>query len=148
MKNYNSKFKIGVVKSRFNKEITGGLLQGALKALGEEKITAKNLKVVEVPGAWEIPVAAEALARTKKYAAIITLGAVIKGQTSHDYWINHAVFPALQFIARQYHLSVTLGIITCQTWKQALARSGNNKDNRGYAAAKAAVEMVEKLRNV
>lgn len=138
--------RIAIVKSKFNEKITAGLLNGALKALKQEKVPEKNIKVVEVPGAWEIPVAVEALARTKKYAAIIALGAVIEGETTHDYWINHAVFPALQFIARQYCLPVTLGIITCQTWKQALARSGNNQDNRGYAAAKAAVEMTEKLK--
>ncbi|MDP3244564.1 MAG: 6,7-dimethyl-8-ribityllumazine synthase [bacterium] len=138
--------KIVIVRSRFNQEITSGLLKGALKALKQEKVPEKNIKIVEVPGAWEIPLAVHKLGQTKKYTAIIALGAVIKGETTHDYWINHAIFPALQFIARQYCLPVTLGIITCQTWKQALARSGNNKDNRGYAAAQAAVEMIKTLK--
>lgn len=137
------KYKIAIVRSRFNEEITSGLLRGALKASKEDKVAVKNIKIIEVPGAWEIPMAADALARTKKYAAIVCLGAVIKGETSHDYWINHAVFPALQEVSEEYHLPVTLGIITCQTWKQAVARSGNNKDNRGYAAAKAALEMIK-----
>lgn len=133
--------KYVLVVAEFNKEITDGLLRGALKAFKEARVPAARLKIVRVPGSWEIPIAAHLAARTKKYAAIVTLGAVVKGGTTHDYWINHAIFPALQEIAEEYLIPVTLGIITCNTWKQAVARSRNNKDNRGYAAAKAAIEM-------
>lgn len=79
---------------------------------------------------------------TKKYSVIICLGAVIKGETTHDYWICQAVFPILQELAIKYNLPITLGIITCQNWKQARARSKNNRENRGYVAAKAAVKMI------
>lgn len=132
-----------IVVSKFNKEITKGLLKGALKAFGKKKA-----KVFEVPGAWEIPLVAQKLAATKKYKAIVALGAVIKGETAHDYWINHAVFPALQEIMEEFMIPVALGIITCDTWEKAKARSRNNKDNRGYAAAKAAMEMVKILKKI
>ncbi len=134
--------KFAIVRAKFNEEITAGLLRGALRALRDEGVAKRDVTVVEVPGSWEIPLAVLRLARTKKYAAIVTIGAVIKGETSHDYWINHAIFPELQRTARRFMLPVTLGIITCNTWKQALARSRPNKDNRGYAAAKAALEMA------
>lgn len=135
--------QFAIIQSQFNYEITDGLLRGARRAFFEHKIPLRNIKIVKVPGTWEIPFAAQKLARTKKYRAIITLGAVIKGETTHDYWINHAVFPALQQIALQYNLPVTLGIITCQKWEQAVARSQNNKENRGYAAASAAIELAQ-----
>ncbi|MBI2551925.1 6,7-dimethyl-8-ribityllumazine synthase [Candidatus Uhrbacteria bacterium] len=132
-----------IVVANFNQEITEGLLHGALKAFKEARVPASRIKIVRVPGAWEIPLAAHLLARTKKYAAIVTVGAVVKGATTHDYWINHAIFPALQEVAEEYMIPVTLGIITCNTWKQAEARSRNNHDNRGYCAAKAALNMAE-----
>ena len=134
-----------IVVAEFNKEITDGLLKGARKAFKENSVKSSQIKVVRVPGSWEIPFAAHKVARTKKYCAIVTLGAVIKGETTHDYWINHAVFPALQEIVEEYMIPVTLGIITCNTWKQAADRSRSNKENRGYVAAKAAVEMVKLL---
>lgn len=135
--------KYAIIQAQFNKEITDGLLKGALRAFKESKILQKNLKIVKVPGSWEIPMMAQFLAKTKKYAAIVCLGAVIKGETSHDYWICHAVFPALQDVAREYNLPVTLGIITCQNWEQAKARCADNEENRGYMAAKTAMEMVK-----
>lgn len=132
-----------IIQAQFNKEITEGLLSGALLAFSENKIARKNIKVFKVPGTWEIPYMAQELARAKKFKAIITLAAVIKGETSHDHWINHAVFPSLQQLAIQHNLPITLGIITCSTWKQAQARSGNDKENRGYTAALAAIKMTQ-----
>ena len=112
-----------IVISQFNKEIVNGLLKGALKGFGKKKV-----EVFKVPGAWEIPFVIRKLAHKKKYKAIVALGAVIKGETTHDYWINHAVFPALQDIMKEYMIPVTLGIITCDTWVKAEARSINNKE--------------------
>ncbi|OGL65632.1 6,7-dimethyl-8-ribityllumazine synthase [Candidatus Uhrbacteria bacterium RIFCSPLOWO2_01_FULL_47_24] len=133
--------KYAIIVAEFNKEITDGLLKGTLKAFKEAHVKQSQLKIVHVPGTWEIPFAAHMLGRTKKYAAIVTLGAVIKGETTHDFWINHAVFPALQEIVEEYMIPVTLGIITCNSEEQAIARSRNNKENRGYVAAKAAIAM-------
>ena len=146
-----------IVVAEFNKEITDGLLVGALAAFKEARVKKSQIKIVRVPGAWEIPIACRILlaAVSKRrrsslrdgYAAIVTLGAVIKGATTHDFWINHAVFPALQKMAEEYLIPVTLGIITCNTWKQALARSRNNKENRGYVAAWAALRMAQLCQN-
>ena len=132
-----------IIVARFNKKVTDGLLKGARKALREVKVKDGEVKIVRVPGTWEIPFAANWFAGADRPCAIIALGAVIKHETSHDYWINHAVFPALQETMEEYHIPVTLGIVTCNTWKQAVARSRNNKENRGYAAAKAAIDMVK-----
>lgn len=134
--------RFAIIVAQFNKEITDGLLRGALKALKEARVPASYIKIVRVPGTWEIPFAVHKLGRTKKYSGIVTLGAVIKGATTHDFWINHAVFPALQEAMEEYIIPVTLGIITCNTWKQAVARSRNNKNNRGYWAARAAIDMA------
>lgn len=135
--------KYAVIVAQFNKEITDGLLRGALQAFKEARVKKSQLKIVQVPGSWEIPIAAHLLGRSKKYAAIVTLGAIIKGGTTHDHWLAHAIFPALQEVAEEYMIPVTLGIITCNTWKQAVARSRNNKENRGFWAAKAAIEMAK-----
>lgn len=134
-----------IVVAKFNKKVTDGLLTGAKRALREAGVKTTQIKVVAVPGTWEIPFAANWFAGADRPGAIIALGAVIKHETSHDYWINHAVFPQLQEIAEEHMVPVTLGIITCDNEKQALARSRNNKENRGYVAAKAAVEMVKLL---
>lgn len=134
-----------IVVAKFNKKVTDGLLQGARKALREAKVKESEIKIVRVPGTWEIPFAANWFAGADRPCAIIVLGAVIKHETSHDYWINHAVFPCLQELAEEQMVPVTLGIITCDNDKQAIARSRNDKENRGYVAAKAAVEMVKLL---
>ena len=131
-----------IVAAKFNKKVTDGLLNGARKALRDAHIKESEIAIVRVPGTWEIPFAANWFAGSDRPCAIIAIGAVIKHATSHDYWINHAVFPYLQELAEEQMVPVTLGIITCDNEKQALERSANNKENRGYAAARAAVEMV------
>ena len=134
-----------IVAAKFNKKVADGLLAGARRALAEAKVKESEIKVVRVPGTWEIPFATNWFAGSDRPCAIIVLGAVIKHETSHDYWINHAVFPRLQQIAEDQMVPLTLGIITCDSEKQALARSRPDKENRGYVAAKAAVEMVQLL---
>ena len=135
-----------IVVAKFNKKVTDGLLAGARRALAQAKVKENEITVVRVPGTWEIPFAANWFAGADRPCAVIALGAVIKHETSHDYWINHAVFPALQEVAEEHMVPVTLGIITCDSEKQAIARSRADKENRGYAAAKAAVEMVRLLK--
>ncbi|MDO8505736.1 MAG: 6,7-dimethyl-8-ribityllumazine synthase [bacterium] len=134
-----------IVAARFNKKVTDGLLSGARRALRGAGVKDAEIKIVRVPGTWEIPFAANWFAGSDRPCAIIALGAVIKHETSHDYWINHAVFPYLQELAEEHMVPVTLGIITCDNEKQAIARSRADKENRGYVAAKAAVEMVTLL---
>ncbi len=134
-----------IVAAKFNKNVTDGLLAGARRALRQAGVKDTEIKIVRVPGTWEIPFAANWFAGSDRPCAIIALGAVIKHETSHDYWINHAVFPCLQELAEEHMVPVTLGIITCDNEKQAIARSRADKENRGYVAAKAAVEMVKLL---
>ncbi len=134
-----------IVVAKFNKKVTDGLVAGARRALADAKVKESEIKIVSVPGTWEIPFAANWFAGADRPCAIIALGAVIKHETSHDYWINHAVFPALQEVAEEHMVPVTLGIITCNNEKQAIARSRTDKENRGYVAGKAAVEMVKLL---
>lgn len=135
-----------IVAAKFNKKVTDGLLHGARKALREAGVKDAEIKIVRVPGTWEIPFAANWFAGHDRPCVIIALGAVIKHETAHDYWINHAVFPCLQALAEEHMVPVTLGIITCDNEQQASARSRNNKENRGYVAGKAAVEMVQLLK--
>ena len=135
-----------IVAAKFNKKITDGLLQGARKALREAGVKDAEIKIVRVPGTWEIPFAANWFAGADRPCAIVALGAVIKHETSHDYWINQAVFPALQEVAQQHMVPVTLGIITCDNEKQAIVRSRADNENRGLVAAKAAIEMVRLLK--
>ncbi len=148
--------KIAVVVSRFNKSITDNLLAGALATLRKYMVSEEQITVVHVPGAFEIPTLAQRFASDEDYAAVICLGCVIKGETSHDEYINRAVSSELARIGSEYCLPVTFGIITCETVQQALARSGNvevGKDktlgeqpgNKGSEAAEAALEMIDLL---
>ncbi len=137
--------QFAIVRSRFNEDITAALLDGAKRALEEAGVAKSDITVLEVPGSWEIPFAVFQLTETKKYAAIVTVGALIKGETSHNDWIAHGVFPELQRIATETGVPVTLGIVTCDTEEQAVQRSGKNPDNRGFAAAKAALEIAQKF---
>lgn len=137
--------QFAIVRARFNEDITENLLVGAKRAFQEAGVAETDITVVEVPGSWEIPFAALQLAQSKKYAAIVTVGAIMKGETSHNDWIAYGIFPELQRIASKTGVPVTLGIVTCDTEEQAIERSGNNPDNRGYAAAKAAIEMAQKF---
>lgn len=143
-----SKYKIGIVKSRYNEEITGGLLGGCLRALEEYKVKKENIEVLEVPGSFELPIGAERLAGRKKYDAIICLGAIIKGETNHDEYIASACSYGLTDVALKYNLPVLFGVITALNLDQAIARSADDEQNRGYSAAIGAVEILENLRGL
>jgi 6,7-dimethyl-8-ribityllumazine synthase len=95
-----------------------------------------------VPGAWELPVAAQRLARRDEIKAVICLGAVIQGETTHDQYINHQVSASLGQLALEYDLPVLFGVLTCQTMEQALNRAGGSMGNKGVEAARAALEMM------
>jgi len=145
------------VVSRFNDTITGRLLDGAVATLREHGVADENIDVAWVPGAFEIPTVANRLASGGRYVAIICLGAVIRGETSHDQHINRAVSTALAEIGVHFGLPVLFGILTCNTLEQAIARSGGEpssqgKDrpdsrlgNKGSDCAAAALEMVDLL---
>ena len=137
-----TKYKIAVVVSRFNDLIGQRLLKGALATLAERGVTEANVQVAWVPGAWEIPVAAAKLAKTGKFQGVITLGAVIQGETSHHEYIANEVAASLGRLTDQTGIPVAFGILTTASLDQALARAGERTDNKG---AEAALHLLETL---
>ena len=140
--------RIAVIVSRFNEEITGGLLQGALSILRENKYADKNVTVIHVPGAYEIPLTAKHLCMSGKYCGVICLGAVIKGETAHFEYISNAVSNGIMSLNLEYNMPVSFGVLTCYTEEQALKRSSNDEHNKGREAASAVLDMIRILREV
>ena len=136
---------LAIVVSRYNESITKNLLSGALETLAEHDVAGERVDVAWVPGAWEIPLVADRLARSGRYAAIICLGAVIRGETTHDRHINRAVSTSLAEIGLAAGIPVLFGLLTCETVEQAIHRSGGNVGNKGGECALAALEMVDLL---
>jgi 6,7-dimethyl-8-ribityllumazine synthase len=145
---------IVIAVSRFNKSITQRLLDGALAKLRQYRVHDNDIRVVWVPGAYELPFAASYFAKDVECLAVICLGAVIKGDTSHDEHINRSISMAFGEIASRYSTPVIFGVLTCDTVEQANARSGmveSVKDkalnpapgNKGAEAAEAALEMID-----
>lgn len=149
--------RFAIVVARFNESITSRLLQGAVDTLIAHGIADDQIDVAWTPGAFEIPTVANRLAASGRYLAVICLGAVIRGETTHDQHINRAVSTALCEIGVHYGLPVLFGILTCNTLDQAIARSGGQtattgKDqpesrigNKGVDCAEAALKMVNLL---
>lgn len=134
--------KFGIVASRFNSFFTDQLLKGAEDCLLRHGGAADDISVVRVPGAAEIPLAAQRLAKSKKFDAVIALGCVIQGATPHAELINTQVSRALSGIGLQYDVPVVNGLIAADTIEQAVERSGTKAGNKGWDAAAAAMEMV------
>jgi 6,7-dimethyl-8-ribityllumazine synthase len=137
--------RFALVVARYNESITSKLLAGALQTLAECGVTDENVSVAWVPGAFEIPLVAERLAASGRYAAVVCLGAVIRGETTHDQHINRAVSLAITEIGVRTGVPVLFGVLTCDTLEQAIHRSGGNVGNKGSECAAAAVEMVNLL---
>ncbi|MEN1681857.1 MAG: 6,7-dimethyl-8-ribityllumazine synthase [Planctomycetota bacterium] len=137
--------RFAVVVAEWNKSITQKLADGAVKTLTDAGVADESIDLVWVPGAWEIPVVTQRLADTCRYWAILALGAVIKGDTSHDHWINQGVTDALMRIATEHSLPVLFGVLTCDTMEQAIHRSGGDVGNKGAECAEAALRMVSLL---
>lgn len=141
--------RYAIVVANWNREdITQPLADGAVATLTEAGVADDAIDLVWVPGAWEIPVVAQRLADTCRYAAIITLGAVIKGETAHDHWINHGVTDALMRIATEHSLPVLFGVLMCDTREHAVARAGGEKGNKGAECAEAALQMAAILKSL
>ena len=140
--------RLAVVVARYNESITSKLLQGALETLRARGVPDENVDVAWVPGAFEIPLVADRLAGSGRYRAVICLGAVIRGETSHDRQINRAVSLALMNSGLHWGLPVLFGILTCDTLEQAIHRSGGNVGNKGSECALAALEMVSLLKKL
>ncbi len=133
---------IGIVVSRWNATITDSLRRGALRALAVYGVDDDNIIIVEVPGAFEIPVACEMLATNSEVEAIIALGCVIKGDTAHFEYVSNAAMEGIREVALKHEVPVTCGILTTYTEEQALLRAGDDEDNKGSEAALAAIEMA------
>jgi 6,7-dimethyl-8-ribityllumazine synthase len=131
-----------IVVSRYNEPISRKLLAGALETLTENGVADAKIDVVWVPGAFEIPLVAHTLATTGRYVAVICLGAVIRGETSHDQHINRAVSVGLGEAGLHSGIPVLFGVLTCDTLEQAIHRAGGNVGNKGSECALAALEMV------
>ncbi len=137
--------RFAIVVSRYNESITAKLLDGALTTLTEAGVDDDQLDVAWVPGAWEIPAVAAQLARSGRYAAVLCLGCVIKGETTHDQHINRQVSTSLGQITLETGVPVLFGVLTCNTLEQAIHRSGGNVGNKGVECAEAALRMVSLL---
>ena len=137
--------KIGIVCVRFNEFITSKLLGGAMDALVRHGVADSDVDVAWVPGAFEIPLAAQKMAATGKYDAILCLGAVIKGSTSHYDYVCAEVSKGVASVGLETEVPVIFGVLTTDNIEQAIERAGTKAGNKGSDAAKAAIEMVSLL---
>jgi 6,7-dimethyl-8-ribityllumazine synthase len=147
MKNYEGTvqaggLRFGIVVSRFNHLITDPLLEGALAALRRHGAREDDIQVVHVPGSFEIPLFARLLAGNGKVDAVVCLGAVIRGETPHFDYISSAAIGSLATIMRETEVPIALGVLTTDTYDQAVQRAGGKLGNKGYEAAVTAVEMA------
>lgn len=137
-----------IVVSEFNDEITDELLSGTVSQLVALGVTKKYIKVVRVPGAVELPLVAKLLAKTKKYKAIICLGAVIQGDTNHYDYVCQQVSDGCQRVMLDHEIPVIFGVLTTRNLKQAKDRIGGKEGHKGKEAAEAAVAMVRVLKEI
>ncbi len=134
--------RFGVVVSRFNDFITSNLLTGALEGFNESGIDKADLKILKVPGAFEIPQAAKKLCSTGSFDAIVCLGAVIRGDTSHFDYICAETSRGIGQVGLEFNIPVLFGVLTTENLEQAVARSGSGSSNKGRETALAAIEMA------
>ena len=140
--------KFCIVVSRFNELITNKLLSGAMDELKRHGVSESNIDIVWCPGAFEIPLIAKKCAKTNKYSAIITLGAVIKGSTSHYDYVCAEVSKGVASVGLATEIPVIFGILTTDNIEQAIERAGTKSGNKGSDAAKSAIEMVSLIKNI
>lgn len=142
------KMKIAIVASRFNEFITSKLVGGAHDCLVRHDIQEDNISLCWVPGAFEIPVAAKKLAESTDYDAVICVGAVIRGSTSHYDYVCAEVSKGIAQVSLQTGVPVMFGVLTCDTIEQAVERAGTKAGNKGYDCALGAIEMVNLLAKI
>ncbi len=135
-------FKFGIIASRFNNFITDKLQEGAIDALLRHGVKEKDINVIKVPGAFEIPLAAKQVAVSKKNDAIICLGTVIRGDTPHFDYVASEVSKGIASVSMEFSIPVIFGILTTDTIEQAVERAGTKSGNKGWDASVSALEMV------
>jgi 6,7-dimethyl-8-ribityllumazine synthase len=135
--------RVAILVSRYNELITGRLLDGALACCAEAGVAREDVDVVWVPGAFELPVAAAAAAGTRRYACLVALGAVIRGDTPHFEYVAGEAARGLNAVAVQHALPVGFGVLTVDTMQQAVDRAGGSAGNKGHEAAAAALQAAD-----
>ena len=153
MRTFEGKFdgrdvKIAIVAGRFNEFITSKLVGGALDVLKRNDVSEENIDIAWVPGAFEIPLITKKLANTRKYDAIITLGAVIKGSTPHFDYVCAEVSKGVSQISLQSELPVIFGVLTTNNIEEAIERAGTKAGNKGADAAFSAIEMINLIKEI
>ena len=140
--------KFCVIVSRFNDFIGNKLLEGAIDAFKRLNVKEDNIDVIYVPGAFEIPLSAKIAASSHKYSAIVTLGAIIKGSTSHYDYVCAELSKGIAAVSLESKIPVLFGVLTCDTIEQAIERAGTKAGNKGAQAAQSAIEMANLLKKI
>lgn len=140
--------KIGIVAARFNEFIVSKLLSGALDGLSRHNVNDEDIEIAWVPGAFEIPLVASKMAASGKYDAVICLGAVIRGNTSHYDYVCSEVSKGIANVMLKTDIPVMFGVLTTENIEQAIERAGTKAGNKGYDSAIAAIEMVNLIREM
>jgi 6,7-dimethyl-8-ribityllumazine synthase len=140
--------RLGIVAARFNEAIVNQLVHGAIDTLKRHGADDSQLSLVRVPGAFELPLAAQRLAKTRQFDGIIALGAVIRGATPHFDYVCAQAASGLSRVSLDHDLPIGFGVLTCDTIEQAVERSGVKAGNKGTEAALAVIEMVSLLRQL
>ena len=153
MKTYEGKLvaegvKVGIVAARFNEFIVAKLLSGCEDGLRRHGVEAENIHVAWVPGAFEIPLIASKMAKSGRYDAVICLGAVIRGATSHYDYVCNEVSKGIAAVSLETGIPVLFGILTTENIEQAIERAGTKAGNKGYDCALSAIEMVNVIREI
>ena len=139
--------RIGIVAARFNEFITNKLVSGAIDALTRHGASAENMTMAWVPGAFEIPLAAQKMASSGKFDAVICLGAVIRGSTPHFDYVSNEVTKGVAHVGLQTGVPTVFGVLTTDTIEQAIERAGTKAGNKGFDAAMTAIEMANLLKS-
>lgn len=143
-----SGIKFGIIVTRYHEFITSKLLSGSIDCLKRHGASENNISVAWVPGAFEIPVTLKIMAESKKYDAIICLGSVMKGETSHNEYIASEVIKGVAKVNLDLNIPVAFGVITPDTLEQAIERAGTSQGNKGWEAALTAIEMTNLMREI
>lgn len=140
--------RFAIVVSRFNSFVVESLLGGAVDALTRHGVARDDITVVRVPGSWEIPLAAKRLATSRRFDAIVAVGAVIRGGTPHFEYVAGEATKGLAHVSMEHDVPIGFGVLTVDTIEQAIERSGTKAGNKGAEAAMSAIEMVSLLRKI
>ncbi len=140
--------RFAIVAARFNSIVVDALLVGALDALKRHGVPDDRVDVIRVPGSFEVPPIAQRLGSSKKYAAVICLGAVIKGDTDHYDHVANSATSGIAQAAMTCNIPIVFGILTCESLEQALNRAGGKSGNKGFEAAVTAIEMVSLIKKI